>query len=639
MIVKFIFESFVESLKTEPGRFALTWRIAVLCALMAAFAMLYQIPESAISCYLIIFLMKPDATLNMVLSVALTIIVCLVVGLLFVITDLTVNSGLLRMIGIFVSSYIFVYLGARFKSELGNLIALIIAFLLSMISIAPTGEIITRVLLYATLMATSPLLLMFLFNLFLGKRSQTLIIEKLRLRFDNMINFLSNPSEQNTQDFIQFINRSSADCVIHIKLIHIFKLLPQKQTFWLENAINQSFEMLTLLSIIPDVKSNDAYKILLENCHILQKGLKNSDCEKNSFDTLKKIESSDETLLTQMLLKAQNQFLSPKEAPTLPKITLKQKVEQLKAKKELQKKLPKPKLKTVTFHYFAIKVTIAAVTCYCIYNIFDWSGIHTAMITCYVVALSTTAETVHKLTLRICGCLLGAAMGAISIVYILPHLSHVGGLMILVFLCMLIPAWITAGSRLFSYAGVQIGLAFLLTTVHGFGPTVDLSIAQDRILGILLGNVVSYLVFTFLWPVSLSDQIENQIDQWLNLQLSSFNLNLPIPLKIEDAETLRDQTLQIDTSLKLTLFEQDHSKLDVHDHIQLRKILDNFNHINTLCLLPLSAPLFTQYRDELSVYLQEKAKLESKDSIAKLMQLTNSYLPLFQNELGKNINE
>ncbi|VFS45927.1 Uncharacterised protein [Budvicia aquatica] len=59
----------------------MTWRVAALCALMSAVAMVYGIPESAISCYLIIFVMKPDAVESMVMAIAVTLLVSLVVGL------------------------------------------------------------------------------------------------------------------------------------------------------------------------------------------------------------------------------------------------------------------------------------------------------------------------------------------------------------------------------------------------------------------------------------------------------------------------------------------------------------------------------------------------------------------------------
>src|SRR5690606_26021662 len=122
------------------------------------------------------------------------------------------------------------------------------------------------------------------------------------------------------------------------------------------------------------------------------------------------------------------------------------------------------------YQRFALKTTLAAILCYMFYAALNWDGIHTAMVTCYVASLGTAGDTVHKLALRITGCLIGALMGVISIVYLLPHLETVGGLMLLVFAATWVAGWVAAGSRKISYAGVQIGLAYTLSVLQGFGP-------------------------------------------------------------------------------------------------------------------------------------------------------------------------
>ncbi|MCL7999838.1 hypothetical protein M8994_16485 [Brucella sp. 21LCYQ03] len=45
------------------------------------------------------------------------------------------------------------------------------------------------------------------------------------------------------------------------------------------------------------------------------------------------------------------------------------------------------------------------------------------------------------------------------------------------------PHWASAGSEKVTYGGVQIGLAFTLTVLPGFGPTTDMDTARDRIIG------------------------------------------------------------------------------------------------------------------------------------------------------------
>jgi multidrug resistance protein MdtO len=84
--------------------------------------------------------------------------------------------------------------------------------------------------------------------------------------------------------------------------------------------------------------------------------------------------------------------------------------------------------------HYALKTTAAAMFCYLLYSLLDWPGIHTCFITVYIVSLSTTAETVEKLTLRILGCLVGAAAGTAAIVFLVPSLTSIGHLMAVVFL-------------------------------------------------------------------------------------------------------------------------------------------------------------------------------------------------------------
>lgn len=121
------------------------------------------------------------------------------------------------------------------------------------------------------------------------------------------------------------------------------------------------------------------------------------------------------------------------------------------------------------------------------------------MLTCYVAALGITADIAHKLVLRIMGCLFGAAMGVAAIFLVIPHLDFIGGLMAMILAGALVAGWVSAGNERVSYAGVLVGLTFLLTIITGFGPSTDMISARDRVIGIPMGNAVIYLEFTQIW--------------------------------------------------------------------------------------------------------------------------------------------
>ena len=51
-------------------------------------------------------------------------------------------------------------------------------------------------------------------------------------------------------------------------------------------------------------------------------------------------------------------------------------------------------------------------------------------------------------------------------------------------------AWVAAGTPRISYAGFQIAFAFFLCVIQGATPAFDMTIARDRVIGILFGNLV-----------------------------------------------------------------------------------------------------------------------------------------------------
>ncbi|CAH2810303.1 MAG: Putative transmembrane protein [uncultured Caballeronia sp.] len=170
---------------------------------------------------------------------------------------------------------------------------------------------------------------------------------------------------------------------------------------------------------------------------------------------------------------------------------------------------------------YALKTTAAAVFCYLLYSQLNWSGIHTCFITVYMVSLGTTAETVEKMTLRIAGCLAGPLLGTAAVVFVIPAMTSVVGLMGVVFLGALLSAWIAFGSPRISYAGFQIVLVFFMCVIQGAAPGFDLTVARDRTIGILTGNVVVYLIFTRVWPVSVAARVDTTLTslqhQWERL--------------------------------------------------------------------------------------------------------------------------
>jgi multidrug resistance protein MdtO len=160
---------------------------------------------------------------------------------------------------------------------------------------------------------------------------------------------------------------------------------------------------------------------------------------------------------------------------------------------------------------FALKLTMAVMICYFIENIVDWSSIGTCVATCFIVALGTIGETLHKATLRIVGALIGGGLGLAAVLLLMPLMTSLGDLFLLLAPVTLLAAWIGSASDRIAYGGMQMGLAFYLVVLHGTGPTIDMETARNRVIGVLLGNIVIFVIFTTIWPVSVANVVRTNI--------------------------------------------------------------------------------------------------------------------------------
>ena len=154
---------------------------------------------------------------------------------------------------------------------------------------------------------------------------------------------------------------------------------------------------------------------------------------------------------------------------------------------------------------YALKGTLAVMICYTLQNAVNWPGIRTCVITCLIVGLGSEGATMQKGTLRIAGAVVGAAMGFLAILLLIPSMESITSLTLLVAAGTAVAAWVVLGSPRISYAGVQIAFAFYVCVIQGFAPTWYFYTIRDRLVGILLGNVVITLVFQYVWPVRASD--------------------------------------------------------------------------------------------------------------------------------------
>ncbi|WP_175695146.1 FUSC family protein [Burkholderia ambifaria] len=519
-----------------PGRTSIAVRVALICALTVLVTSAYGTPEAALSAYVVFFMIRADRVTSIVLAAALLLIVTIVIGLVLGIAIFSIDYSILRVACMAVLSVGLLYLTSASKLRpVGAILAMIVGFGLDQLGLAPFGEAATRALLYIWLTIAIPVGVAIVVNLLIAPSPRRLALAQIAKRLRLAARRLRGDDDA-CAAFDASLREGDKQLLTWLKLSKLEGSSSAADVAALRQAIASSTALMVGVALAdrePDARLPDAFAApiaatLDEMAAILERGGYPVDVTLalppvDALPPLARVAATD-------LHAAITRFAEPGAAAdttaAAPATPVGAPAAARPEFEPVASPAPEPRggfflpdARSNPDHIrYALKTTAAAIFCYLLYSQLDWSGIHTCVVTCYIVSLGSTAETVEKLTLRIVGCIVGALLGTAALVFVVPTLSSVGELMALVFAGAWLSAWVAFGSPRIGYAGFQIAFAFFLCVIQGAGPGFDLTIARDRTIGILLGNVVVYLVFTRIWPVSIGKQIDVALaallEQW-----------------------------------------------------------------------------------------------------------------------------
>ncbi len=145
-----------------------------------------------------------------------------------------------------------------------------------------------------------------------------------------------------------------------------------------------------------------------------------------------------------------------------------------------------------------------------LYNALDWPGIGTtAVLTCIVTALTTVGNSVQIQFLRLSGFVVGGAILGISAqILILPAIDSVFGFALFFAAATAFAAWFATSSPRLSYFGLQIALAFYFVNLQDFHIETDLTIARDKVIGVLVGILAMGFLFDHFGPRKAGENLE-----------------------------------------------------------------------------------------------------------------------------------
>ena len=179
---------------------------------------------------------------------------------------------------------------------------------------------------------------------------------------------------------------------------------------------------------------------------------------------------------------------------------------------------------------FALRGCLAATLCYFTYYILDWRGLATSVATCVVTALSNVGSSRQKQLLQVTGAAVGGLVFGIgSQAFILPHLDTISPFVLLFAAVTAIAAWFTTSSPRLSYFGIQLAQAFYLINVEEFTIQTSLTVARNRVLGIMLGLFFMWIVFDRIWAKPAAQEM-----------MEVFTANLRLIAELTEASTAGD---------------------------------------------------------------------------------------------------
>jgi multidrug resistance protein MdtO len=510
-----------QELAPNEGRGLAVARIATACTITVAISMTFRIPLAAYMAYMVFLISKDDiagtARMAVAGSLAITFAVIFSLGL----AQISLGDPAIRLPAMALITFLAMFSARTFAlGPISFLAGFVVVTMQSVVDQVPNPEAFTRLTLWLWVVVVVPVALTMLINLLFGPAASAVADRGVRKVLADLEAALTGG---------EIAGRLGEWRTI---------LVPLTGKSRNPAAVQRLLDALIILEAYPDPippRERPRLASLVRAClGALERSNPVTDAPPES-------ESTPEALAaTRAFADLQHEFArtqAPQPAHT--------------AQKPRQLFVPDA-LSNPAHWQFALKTTIAIMIAYSVYTMLDWPGLLTSIVTVFFVALGSVGETVHKLTLRISGAIIGGLIAGLSIVFVIPHFTDIGQLSLLTALVALFAGWVSTSSERLSYAGMQIALAFFMGLLQTYSPANDLTVLRDRVAGILLGNVVITLVFSVLWPESAITRLRGALAG----ALRSIAALLKSP---QDAAANRQHTVetlaQADNFETLSLFE------------------------------------------------------------------------------------
>ncbi|MBS0931238.1 FUSC family protein [Klebsiella michiganensis] len=488
-------------LRDAPGRANYTLRLTLSCAVLIVLFMTLHIPFLAVALIVVFYVSQPNVLMIKLVSVVFVLTVSVALGGVLLIIKWTYDYPLIRLVASVILFFCAIYL-MRVLGKLGLaffVVALAVIYAQTFPSMTSQSEILVRLLLWLWVAITTAILVTLLVNAcfqqaFPGYQFKARLVVMLR----QTARRLSQPDDGTPPPAVTEI---------------------AGQFNQLRSLYQQAARATPEIAASPQAWQSLMAAAL--SCSHLTALLQPGD---DHPDARRRIASQLNALADNLPAAAEVQpLIVPRDGANS---VILQEIAEVLARLARGETIPLPQgevekaplllpdaWSNPAYLHFALKTLLATLLCYVFYTAADWQGIHTIMLSCVIVAQPGLGATMQKTWLRIGGALLATLIALLLIVFVQPWTDSLSGLLAMTLPVLALAAWIAAGSERIAYAGIQIGFTFALAFLSWFGPLSNLTELRDRVIGILLGVLVSSIVHLYLWPDSEAPQLKARLAQ------------------------------------------------------------------------------------------------------------------------------
>ncbi|HDX8802969.1 TPA: FUSC family protein [Klebsiella michiganensis] len=488
-------------LRDAPGRANYTLRLTLSCAVLIVLFMTLHIPFLAVALIVVFYVSQPNVLMIKLVSVVFVLTVSVALGGVLLIIKWTYDYPLIRLVASVILFFCAIYL-MRVLGKLGLaffVVALAVIYAQTFPSMTSQSEILVRLLLWLWVAINTAILVTLLVNAcfqqaFPGYQFKARLVVMLR----QTARRLSQPDDGTPPPTVTEI---------------------AGQFNQLRSLYQQAARATPEIAASPQAWQSLMAAAL--SCSHLTALLQPGD---DHPDARRRIASQLNALADNLPAAAEVQpLIVPRDGANS---AILQEIAEVLARLARGETIPLPQgevekaplllpdaWSNPAYLHFALKTLLATLLCYVFYTAADWQGIHTIMLSCVIVAQPGLGATMQKTWLRIGGALLATLIALLLIVFVQPWTDSLSGLLAMTLPVLALAAWIAAGSERIAYAGIQIGFTFSLAFLSWFGPLSNLTELRDRVIGILLGVLVSSIVHLYLWPDSEAPQLKARLAQ------------------------------------------------------------------------------------------------------------------------------